>query len=74
LAGANGATYQLAIAILFESYKLDQMAINEIVLSERVTGLFKDARKRAINNLVELRLIKVKRAAGRAVRVVDLFV
>jgi hypothetical protein len=50
------------------------MAVSEIVLSKRVAGLSRDARRRAINNLVKLRLIKVKRAAGRTVRVVDLFV
>jgi hypothetical protein len=50
------------------------MAVKEIVLSEQVTGLSKDARMRAINNLVRLNLIKVKRGRGKAVRVVDLYI
>jgi hypothetical protein len=50
------------------------MAIGEIVLSKEVTGMPRWVRKRATDNLVKLRLIKVKRVAGAATRVVDLFI
>jgi len=68
------ATYNLAFAILIENFKLDQMAVKEIVLSEQVTGLARQHRRKAINNLVGLKLIKVKRGTGKAVRVVDLYI
>src|SRR5262245_43492075 len=70
----SGSTYSLAHTILVESFKLDQMAVKEIVLSAQVTGLSKHARMQAINNLVRLRLVKVKRGKGKAVRVVDLYI
>jgi hypothetical protein len=72
-ANVGAATYQLAIQILIENFKLDQMAVKEIVLSAGVTGLSPWARQRAINNLVKLKLIKVKRRRGAAARVTDLF-
>jgi hypothetical protein len=59
---------------LVESFKLEQMAVKGIVLSAEVTGLSQGTRKRAINNLVRLNLIKVKRGKGKAVRVVDLYI
>ena len=68
------ATYRLALVILVESFKLDQMAISEIVLSREVTGLSKDARRRAISALVKLKLIKIRRRTRSAARVVDLYV
>src|SRR5262249_38400350 len=37
-------------------------------------GAAKDARKRAVDNLVRLKLIKVKRGRGKAVRVIDLYI
>jgi hypothetical protein len=67
------ATYLLATTILVENFKLDQMVVKEIVLSEKVTGLSRGPRQRAINNLVRLKLIKVKRGLGQAIRVVDLY-
>jgi hypothetical protein len=74
LRGASSATYDLAIAILFEAFKLEQMAVKEIVLSKATTGLSKDARRRAINNLVRLGVIKVRRKGGStAPRVIKLF-
>jgi len=74
LRGARGSTYDLAYTILVENYKLDQMAVKEIVLSEQVTGLSRHIRQRAINNLVKRGLIRVKRGKGKAVRVVDLYI
>src|SRR5262245_9843627 len=73
-AAAAGSTYDLALTILVESFKLEHMAVKEIVLSARVTGLSQHARMRAITNLVRLNLIKVKRGKGKAVRVVDLYI
>src|SRR5215472_12168062 len=73
-ANAGGASYHLALTILIENFKLDQMAVKEIVLSAHVTGLSWGARKKAIDNLVRLKLIKVKREKGKAVRVVDLYI
>src|SRR6516162_11235746 len=73
-AAVSPSTYDLAHTILVESFKLEQMAVRQIVLSAHVTGLSKQARIRAINNLVRLRLIKVKRGKGKAVRVVDLYI
>ena len=73
-AAVSASTYDLALTILVESFKLDQMAVKEIVLSEQVTGLSRRIRQRAISNLVRLRLIKVKRGKGKAVRVVDLYI
>src|SRR5215813_12398316 len=73
-ATVTGSTYDLALTILVESFRLEQMAVKEIVLSEKVTGLSKDARKKAVDNLVRLKLIKIKRGAGKAVRVIDLYI
>ena len=73
-AAVSASTYDLAHTILVESFKLEQMAVKEIVLSEQVTGLSRRIRQRAISNLVRLRLIKVKRGKGKAVRVVDLYI
>jgi len=73
-AGVPGTTWRLAAMILVENYKLEQMAIREIVLSEEVTGLSRKYRSRAIDDLVRLRMIKVKRRPGAMTRVVDVFV
>jgi len=73
-AAVSASTYDLALTILVESFKLEQMATKEVVLSAGVTGLSQHARERAINNLVRLNLIKVKRGRGKAVRVVDLYI
>ena len=73
-AAVSASTHDLAHTILVESFKLEQMAVKEVVLSAGVTGLSQHARERAINNLVRLKLIKVKRGRGKAVRVVDLYI
>jgi hypothetical protein len=67
------STYKLAHIVLIEKFKLDQMAIKEIVLSREVTGLKPDIRRRAIANPVRLKLIRVRRRSTAATRVVDLF-
>jgi len=71
---ATGSTYDLALTILVESFKLEQMAVKEVILSAEVTGLPRMSRMRAINNLVRLNLIKIRRGKGKAVRVVDLYI
>ena len=72
-AGARGTTYALAIAILTENFKRDQMAVKEIVLSHQVTGLSRQSQRRAIESLVKLHLIKVRRETGKAVRVSEVY-
>jgi hypothetical protein len=49
------------------------MAVKEIVLSRTVTGLSPGAQRKAVRNLVELKLIRVKRGTGKAIRVIDLY-
>jgi hypothetical protein len=73
-AGVGSATYHLAIVVLIENFKLEQMAIKEIVLSKEVTELSRRDRQRAINNLIRLKLIRVKRVIGKATRVIDLYI
>src|SRR6516162_5979079 len=53
-AAVSASTHDLAHTILAESFKLEQMAVKEIILSAGVTGLSPHARERAINNLVRL--------------------
>ena len=72
-AGVGGTTYHLALAILIENFKVEQFAAKEIILSERITGLSRRDRQRAIANLVRLKLIAVRRGKGRAVRVVNVY-
>jgi hypothetical protein len=72
-AGVSGATYALAIAILIENFKRDQMAVKEIVLSRQVTGLSRHSQRRAVKNLVKLHLIKVRWGIGKAIRVMELY-
>jgi hypothetical protein len=73
-AGVGRGTYDLALTILVENFKLEQMVVKEIVLSAEVTGLSRGGRREAVNNLVRLNLIKIKRGRGKAVRVVDLYI
>ena len=72
-AAVSASTYDLAHTILVESFKLEQMAVKEIILSAEVTGMTPTVRRKAVNNLVWLKLIKVRRGRGKAVRVVDLY-
>jgi len=72
-ARVGAATFKLALLILVESFKLDQMSVKEIVLSKEVTGLSKKARWRAVNNLVKLKLIRARRRKGQSIRVEDIY-
>jgi hypothetical protein len=67
----SAATYQLAIAILFESYKRKHIG-GEIVLSSVVTKMSKETRRRATNELVKFGLIEVKRNGRKSPRVTKL--
>jgi hypothetical protein len=71
-AKASGSAYDPAITILVELFKLDHSAVSEIVLSEEVTGLPRHTRRRAVKDLVQLKLIKVERKKGKAYRVTQL--
>jgi hypothetical protein len=62
--------YQLAVTILFEAFKREQIG-GEIVLSMEVTGMPGSTRKRAIAELVNLRLIKVRKHGKHAIRVTE---
>ena len=72
-AGVGSATYDLAIIILIESFRLDQMAVKEIVLSRVATGQLRRVRQRAIGNLVKLKLIRARRRKGQSIRVEDIY-
>jgi Fic family protein len=65
------STYQLAHIILFEAFKCEQTG-GEVVLSATVTGMPTSTRKRAIKELVKLKLIKVSQRGNQAVRVVSI--
>jgi hypothetical protein len=69
----GAASFKLAHVILIENFKLEQMAVKEIVLSKEVTGQSRRVRQRAIRNLVKLGLIRVKRIDGKAIRVSELY-
>jgi hypothetical protein len=65
------STHQLAHTILFEAFKREQIG-GEIVLSSEVTGMARMTRKRAMDELVKLKLIKVSKHGQQAARVVDI--
>jgi hypothetical protein len=65
------ATYQLALAILVEVFKREQIG-GEVVLSMQVTGMHRNMRARAVAELIELELIKIKRYGRQAIRVLSL--
>jgi hypothetical protein len=70
---ASAAAYSLAITILAELFKVEQFVAKEIVLSEETTDLLRQTRRRAIKDLVRLKLIKAQRKEGQAYRVTQLF-
>jgi hypothetical protein len=59
---------------LIENFKLEQMAVKEIVLSREVTGLSKNMRRTAAKNLVRLKLIRIRENSGKSIRVEDLYI
>jgi len=74
-ANVGSTTYRLALIVLIENFRLEQMTVKEIVLSKEVTGMARKVRWRATNNLVRLKLIKVRRKAGGggSTRVEDIY-
>jgi hypothetical protein len=65
------ATYKLALHILGEAFR-QQYFGGEIILSTDATGLPREARRRAIRELVGLKLIQVQQDGNQAVRVTKL--
>lgn len=64
----NASTYRLAIVILFEAFKRDQIG-GEIVLSGSMTGMHRNSRRRATEELVRLKLIEIEQYGNGAIRV-----
>ena len=62
----------LAITILFEAFRSEQQWGTDIVLSAHVTGLERRSRKRGIEELIRLGLIRVRRRNERCAFRVDL--
>jgi len=67
----SASTYQLALTILIEAFKKEQVG-GEIVLSMEVTGMPSSTRARAVAELVEFGLIRITQNGRRAVRVINL--
>ena len=65
------STVTLAHVILREAYKR-QCAGGEIVLSTETTGLSRQVRARAVNELRELGLIETEQNGNQAVRVISI--
>jgi hypothetical protein len=61
----------LALTIQLEAFKCGQIG-GEIILSTETTGMPSSTRARAVDELVKLGLIKVKRNGKHAVRVINL--
>ena len=64
----SAATCQLAMAILFEAFKCEQVG-GEVVLSSTVTKMSGSTRRRAARELVKLGLIKTDQNGKEALRV-----
>jgi DNA-binding transcriptional regulator YhcF (GntR family) len=64
----NPGTFKLAFQILKEAFKRQYVG-GEIVLSTEATGLSRQVRARAVNELRELGLIETERSGNQAVRV-----
>jgi hypothetical protein len=64
-------TYRLALTILIEAFKREQIG-GPIVLSEEVVKIPSSTRARAIAELVRLGLIKVERCGKQTVRVINI--
>jgi hypothetical protein len=65
------STITLAHVILREAFKRQHVG-GEIVLSTATTGLSRQVRARAVNELRELRLIKTEQNGNQAVRVISI--
>ena len=69
----HASTYRLAHVILVEAFKQEQTG-REIVLSTETTKMHRSTRTKAVNELVKLGLIKVRRDGHQAVRVINLYI
>jgi hypothetical protein len=67
----SASAYRLALTILIEAFKREQIG-GEIVLSMETTGMPGSTRARAVNELVKLKLIRVRRNGRQAIRVINL--
>ena len=67
----QASTYKLAHVILIEAFKQEQTG-REVVLSAVATEMHRNTKARAVNELVKLGLITVKRDGRQAVRVIKL--
>jgi hypothetical protein len=63
----SASTYQLALTILVEAFKKEQIG-REIVLSTEVTGMPSSSRTRAVAELIELGMIRIKQNGKQAIR------
>ena len=67
------STYRLAHTILIEAFKQEHMG-REVVLSTETTGMARNVRIRAADELVKLGLIKVRRNGNQALRVTHIII
>ena len=65
-------TYCLAHIILIEAFRREQVG-GEIVLSTAITAMPLSTKARAVDELVKLGLIKVRRNGRQAVRVISIY-
>jgi hypothetical protein len=65
------STVTLALVILHEAFKRQHLG-GEIVLSTKTTGLSRQVRARAVNELKELGLIETEQTGNQAVRVTSI--
>jgi hypothetical protein len=63
------ATFKLALHILREDYKQKHTGGGEIVLSNATTGLTRNPRRHAIQEMIDLKLIQIKQVGKQAPRV-----
>ena len=62
-------TYRLALTILIEAFWREQTG-GELVLSTEVTGMHRNSKIRAMDELVRLGLIRIRRDGRRAIRII----
>ena len=67
----HSATFKLAHHILREDYKQKYGGGGEIVLSDDATGLARSPRRRAIKEMIDLKLIRVQQKGKQAPRVIQ---
>jgi hypothetical protein len=68
----SAATWQLAMVILFEAFKCEQIG-GEIVLSSKVTKMSGSTRRRSARGLAKLGLIETEQNGKEALRVTHIY-